>query len=449
MLWLGFMALAVAPLSPARAMPNDQQSQFSIIGPTFNGNLQGPVGAFVTVQAPPAAGANLGWTPNATVAFGVVPVGATCNPSSEIPTTPTSTTVQGDGSFNFTFAWPTAAGQSGGSNYYVCAQETSGAGNLTGKSSNTINILTNAPPTIQISSQSVHQGDTIQVTGTNWLPVQPVAIKIKLTEASYSVDPGDSLTTASPDPTGTFHTTVIMPTNRDGNKQEIIAVVGDSPVGNHYPLEAALPLTIADALPTATPAPPTPSPVATTQPGIGTSRGGNNETLLIALLGVIAVVLLGAGVIVAVLALRGRNAHGPGGDEANWGRSGPRGPGREGNYGPPQPWDETVAGGQDWDHTGWQPGAGQPWSGRESRAMGGPVAPPPSSPYEDEDDDRFRTRMGDPYQPGNNPGGPPSRANGPRSFPRAPAGPPAWDDDFPDQNTNQGPAFGPPNGPRR
>lgn len=455
----GFGALATRAATRVTLDP----PPFQITSPLYNGVAEGPVGTNVSVQA--AAGS--GWDVGATITLSVtLEDHATCDATTAIPVSTASITVANDGSFGATFVWPSAASQTSTSaTYVVCANE-SGAGTLAGRSTNVFNVLGNAAPTLDVSPTTAHAGDPVQITGANWFPIQPITLRLQGVGQTFQQDPGEQLgNTVTPDQNGNFTISVTLPTNRvgsstTGNAQDVVATMGTANSTNVYPLMAtSQQLSI---LPQVTPTPsptlaPTFTPVHQSSGG-GGSTNTNQEKLLIALLGLIAVVLLLAGIIVAVLALRGRNPqNGPPGT--------PGAPpnGGYGGYGPGDS-DATVADGN-WPERGWndddrwQPPGGRPWSGtRASSPYDGRNLPPPiQQPALDDDDDRFRTRMGDPYQPPpSRPAGPPSSrpAGPPPSRPNGPPPPmqsrpntsrpvtPGWDDDPSGQDT--GPVWTPP-----
>ncbi len=435
---LGLVALALGGARPALAqgtLSNPSTPTFNIVNPFFNGVAQGPVGTHVTVQA------TSGWDPSATIVISVTPSSSTCGSTTPPPVpAQTTSTVGQDGSFMASFSWPSDANAPG--NYLVCASE-EGSGTLVGTSSGFFTVLSPAngqpssAPALSVAVTTAHIGDQVTVSGANWLPAQPVQLRLQY--ANKPQDPGDVLQTVNSNPDGTFSAQVTLTSQRTGTLW--IIGLGGQPFGTQtiiYPLMThSQPLTIGQApTPTPTIVPPTPTvvPTATTRT-TGTTPSKSQE-LLIALLGLISVVLLSDCIVVAVLALRGRSPRGPeipgGGD--GWGGSGPRAPGWTPNYNSPgSPWDETQAGPPPqgngvgaWDDA-WQQPPGQPWSGRgESRPYRGPVSRPPASPFDDEMDDPYRTRMGDPPAP---PPPPPSRPyNSPPPSRPNPGGTP-WDDD--------------------
>lgn len=457
----GTVALAATGLDNDPTPSPGPAPTFAITAPLFgnaNNTPEGPIGTYVQVKAQ----AGSGWTPNATISLGVVPESATCGAPGAVPvTTAQPITVGGDQSFAATFQWPQGATQS--PTYIICATE-SGAGSQVGRSSNLFIVLSNNFPAINVAPLSVPLGGKVQVTGTNFLPVSTIKLWLQHPNQTFLQDPGDIITTANltPGGDGSFSVSVTLPTDRTSGSNVIVATIGDQPEDNgYYPVSASSqPITFIAATPTPSA---TTTPIVTptaTKGGGSTSTntgGGGTDKLLIGLLGLIAVVLLLAGVIVAVLALRGRNT--PPADAPTPNRPPSGGFGGYGGYIGDGPLDQTVADadwqGRNWDEDDrWQSPPGRPWSG--GRASSPYASPPPPSRggLDDEDDDRFRTRMGDPYQsappppssrpnypPQSRPMGPPqSRPMPPRSNPR-PANP-NWGGNDSEQDT--GPAPWPP-----
>jgi hypothetical protein len=483
---LVMLALA-AGTTPARAMAQsarDNTPTFGITNPLYSGVAEGPVGTDVAVQAQPGSS----WTPSASITLSALPDnGDTCSSSAGTPISTASTiTVNADGSFSGTFLWPANLGGTG-TTYILCASE-SGAGTQIGQASNKFIVLAGSAPAIAVSPTTQQAGGQVLITGANWLPVQQITLVLQNAGETIQQDPGETLKTGLyPNSDGTFSVSVTLPKDRTGssatgNAQDIVAEMGPQIDTTHYALMAqSTPLTITvPPHPTATPMPTvTPTSVPPTSVGSTAPTGSTNDKPLIILLGLIAVVLLGAGIVVAVLALRGRGMPPPAPVPTNARANGGFG-GYGGGLNRSGPFDETVAGGPDWryqqqsqwnDDDRWSP-PGRPWSGaRADSPYDDPLPPVPSRRYDDEDDDRYRTRMGDPYQPPpapprpagpppisrpmyppgpppisrpNPPGPPPSRPmNPPRSYPRPDQ---TWDDDASGQDT--GPAW-PPGPPQR
>jgi hypothetical protein len=461
---------------------------FSITSPTFSGVVEGPVNANVVVSAPGGST----WTPGATITLSAIAdaSGVACD-TGTTPINPTAPiTVGGDGSFSATFAWPSNLGEVNNTStaYDLCASESNGGAQV-GMATNKFIVLTNAAPQVTVEQTTAQEKQTITVTGQNWLPISQLSFALN----GVAADPARAISlqtmpqTVYPDSTGNFTAQVILPGNITGspaNNDALVIIVGmGTQVGTTYPVQATSQQLTITAASTATPTP-RPTATATTTP-VGSSTapantGSGTDKLLIGLLGLIAVVLLLAGIIVAVLALRGRAGRDAPPAMPQRSPSGGFNPYGGNNFGQ-STFDETVAGGPDWryqqqqsplwrddDDDRWQP-PGRPWSGsRVASPYDDRSAPPSPSArrYDDDDDDRYRTRMGDPYQPPAPPrtagpppisrpmgpppsrpmgGPPPSRPTPPRSFPRQE--PPAWDDDASAQDT--GPAWPPQLPPQR
>ena len=465
---VGAMRLGDLPAQAATHAPTSPT--FAITSPQFSGIPQGPVGTHVVVQAQPASG----WTPGATITLSVNLESKGCDPTTIIPiNTPTIITVQPDSSFTATFAWPANASQPSAATYVICASE-SGAGAQTGRSTNVFSVLANQPPSLLVSPMTAHAGDSVQITGTNWLPIQQITLLLQGVNLSFQQDSGEPLTTTPtplyPSATGSFTVHVTLPVDRIANStasnaQDIVAIMGTLPTNDTvYPLEVISPAlniepqVVATVTPTVTAAPPTATP-----PGkntTGSTPGTSTTKLLIILLGVIAVVLLIAGIIVAVLALRGRNTPPDGQSPMQRPNAG-----GYGGYPPQNSMDATVADSSEWparhwdEDDRWQSPSGRPWSGNRptnSPYNGRSQSPTPQPSPMDDEDDRYRTRMGDPYQspPPPRPQGPPppSRPIGPppqsRPMPPRPNTsrpmPPSWDEDPAGQDTGPGWPIPPP-----
>jgi hypothetical protein len=481
---------------PVRAATHDPTSPtFSITSPVFSGGVvEGPMGANVVVKAPPGSM----WTPNATITLSAVEdgPGVACNSATTTPigsTTPATITVGADGSFSAAFAWPTSLPEINNTSttYDLCGSESNGGAQM-GMASNKYILLTNAPPQITVSPTTAQVKQTVTVTGTSWLPISQLFFS--LNGATANPSQAEQLQTSPqqvfPDTNGNFNATVTLPSDLIGgpatNNGLVIIVGMGTQVGTTYPVQVTSPQLTINPAPHAT-ATPTPTATATTTPASTSTAPAGTTTsktdkLLIGLLGLIAVVLLLAGIIVAVLALRGRTGRESPPPAQERKPSGGFSPYGGNNFGQ-STFDETVAGGPDWryqqqqpsplwrddDDDRWQP-PGRPWSGARASSPyddRGALPPPAARRYEDDDDDRYRTRMGDPYQPPTPPrsagpppvsrpmggpppsrpmgGPPPSRPMPPRSYPRP--DPPPWGDDTAAQDT--GPGWPPPMPPQR
>jgi hypothetical protein len=418
--------------SPAVALAHDRRANanptFAITAPIYNGVAEGPVGTNIAISA------QGGWTPNTQLKLYVASVSSTCDAQAgsglQVSLVP-AINVNNNGGFSGVFVWPSAANQTGA--YNVCASD----GTLSGVSSTTFTLMssTNGHPSnnpiivlsFPADPNKAATGDQITVVGSNWLPggsVMQVHFRLQPANTLINQQPDFTFTeTATPDSSGAFQQKLTLPTNIVDNR-EVLAYGGPS-VGSTFALVSTSASFVIVVAPTATTAPtPTVAPTATTgnsNPG-GTQPGDNNGNMWILLLGLIAIILLIAGIVVAMLALRGRGPSTNDGQGDPYGSQGGPYTGYGQAYDPyaqaPQGglWDETAAGGtQTWQGDNiWENPSGHPWSGRESGFRGDPESSFDSERY----DDPYRTRMTD--MPGGQPGMPPGPGSSPVSRPGTP-----------------------------
>ncbi len=375
----------------------DSAPTMTFASPLYNNVPEGPVGTNVFV------GATSGWTPGAQLQLGILPAGQNCSVA-QTTAVPVSlaypVTISNNGSFSAAFIWPSSANQSGA--YNVCGFE-QGSGSQIGSTIAPFYVLSSssglpsAAPSVNITFSQASTGQTITVTGANWLPVQPVDLRLKSSSSVNQSDQGTDLQKITPSSDGTFSAQVTLPTDII-NQNYILAEAGTpvnllqagGPSFDQYPLTAqTAPFTIALAPTPTTAVTPVPTAtqavVPTVAPPSTTSTGGGNSKLFIALLGLIAVVLLFAGVVVAFLALRSKPQNGQSAqtdwqDSNNW---------QNRSY---DPWAEPEA-------TPWSTPSGKPWSGTRTSKTLRPSKPVSADSSFDEDwDDPYRTRMGEPFQ---------------------------------------------------
>jgi len=172
--------------------------------------------------------------------------------------TPATVTVSG-GSLSQDLTWPGSISQAG--KYYLCLVNATDPGGTKTVSSNTFTLA--ADVTLSVSPTSVTAGQSVTLSGKNWLPVQQLNIAVIAGNGDTTVLVGN--TDVLPDAAGSFAINLTIPdTAKAGrygiqayavNDKTLMATRNDS-------------LTIkAQATPTPTPTPqPSPTPTATAQP---------------------------------------------------------------------------------------------------------------------------------------------------------------------------------------
>src|SRR5262249_18305002 len=115
-------------------------------------------------------------------------------------------TIDTSGTKNLTaITWPTSAEQAGTA-YYVCAL-TNTSPPVAVLSTQSFTVAQDV--TVSLSSTTIQPGQSIIITGTNWLPVQKLLVQIAASGAS------DVLVSSEPTPdsAGNFSTTLTIPSN--------------------------------------------------------------------------------------------------------------------------------------------------------------------------------------------------------------------------------------------
>lgn len=194
-------------------------------------------------------------------------------------------TTDASGNFMAAAAWPGAAVQP--MTYYVCAH----AGTASAVASNTPFTVA-GDVTVNVSNQTVEVGNKVEITGTNWLPVQPLNVSITSGQGGNTIVNGQTI----PDNNGTFKIDLTIPDGTAAGTYGVNVVAANDANLNKY-VDAVVTVT-AKATPTveatATSEPtPTPTPTSTPTPPANNSGGGNPAlTWLIFGLGGIGVILV-------------------------------------------------------------------------------------------------------------------------------------------------------------
>lgn len=177
--------------------------------------------------------------------------------------------IQADGSFDLQTTWPSNASQQGTA-YYVCAIPSGGQGIASGQ---TFSVTQNV--TVSTSTSTVNPGDSVTITGDNWLPPHQLQVSIAPKQGTGN---GNSIasTTATPDNNGHFSINLTIDTNAQPGSYEVEVTAPNEPTLTNQPSNTTITVN-GQATPTATPTP--------TSTGGGASRSNGGLTPLIFTLG--------------------------------------------------------------------------------------------------------------------------------------------------------------------
>lgn len=370
------MAAASATSTPTET-PQPKIPVITLVSPSSG---QGPVGAHVTISGHDFSGSSA--TINATTQ-------PDCGGSQGALTTPS---ING-GSFTTTFIWPTNLGNG---TYYLCATGmTSGAP--------TYQVISSAPPTLSLSVSTAFAGDTITVTGSNFVGY-PNGTSISITESANGAP--RTLTNATLGD-GSFSVSETLSKDIVGSNVTINAYSTAETAGGTPVLQASASLTVQGSTPTPTV---TVAPTASTVGGItsantdANNKSGSAGLIVLLIVGIVLALLVILGVV-AYLVLRGRGGGEPGADGNGYGGFGGQhstGPhpgygqsatgrypqanqfGRSGVFEPPNAYTEPYAGPpvggvSQWDDP--DPTPGPDWQPRPMTGFGLADSDKPNDPY--------------------------------------------------------------------
>jgi hypothetical protein len=191
-------------------------------------------------------------------------------------------TVQGDGTFDLQTTWPNNANQPGAA-YYVCALSSTTAGE-SAISGQTFSVA--QPVTVSTSSTSVNPGDTITITGDNWLPPQQLQVSIIPSQGGTN-NTIIANTTTTPDGNGHFSVSLTINSDAQPSPYGVSVVATNEPTLTNQPNNTIItvnaPIT-PTPMPTATPTA-TPTPIATATTGNSGGSNGNGVIILAFILG--------------------------------------------------------------------------------------------------------------------------------------------------------------------
>jgi hypothetical protein len=311
------------PISPM--IHWDQSMIFS--GQNHN-NPWGPVGEAAVVHGS-------GFTSGQQLKLIVVPGDSNTTPSACQPATYTSpnsavvgqATVSASGSFDANFTWPGGIGNTTSSPVLnsICALNASDNTVVSSKDDGPFTVLTQSLPTVSLSTETVSAGESITVSGQNWVPPQQLTINIAGCE---ECDPGNTTLANVPvnstgQNTGSFSASVMIPVTANPANY-LVNVLNQSGtldayhIGTgvqHLAVTASLitPTPTAAASPTAAAtqtvvATATPAPASNSASSNSSSGGGGNGATLIVLVAIIVVVLAIVGLVIFMLMQRKKQA---------------------------------------------------------------------------------------------------------------------------------------------
>lgn len=281
-----------------------------------NGYPEGPVGENATVHG-------TGFSPSQSIGFAVVQgdINASgdpqhfCNIGSPKVPLPGTATSDGSGAFDYSFAWPAAAS----SNLWsICAYDSVNSA-IGAADDGPFSVLSSSPVMVSVNKPSFQAGETIPVTGLNWLPggQRPIFVYIGPCVDCGGTPIASATTTSASD--GSFTVNLTIPASAAPGNYLVSAngYTGLLDVGqtNSIPITVSAPVpTATTAAPTATTAAPTATSTTATG-GAHTASGGDNTGLLIALIVGLVVLLAVLAGLLAYLLTRRKGAAGPGGPQ--------------------------------------------------------------------------------------------------------------------------------------
>jgi hypothetical protein len=198
--------------------------------------------------------------------------------------------VQADGTFDLQTTWPSNASQPRTA-YYVCAIPSGQQGIASGQ---TFSVAPNV--TVNSSTSAANPGDSITITGDNWLPPHQLQVSI-VSKQGAGNDNSAASTTATPDTNGHFSVNLTIDNNVQSGQYVVNVIAPNEPTLTNQPSTTIITVN-GQATPTPTPAPtPTPTAPSTGEPAKG---NGGLTALIFTLGGLGSLCIIVGGVMFAV-----------------------------------------------------------------------------------------------------------------------------------------------------
>ena len=294
-----------------------------------NNNPWGPVGEAAVVHG-------TGFTSGQQLKLIIVPGDSNSTPTACQPASYTSpnsavvgqATVSTSGTFDANFTWPGGIGNTGSSPVLnsICALNASDNTVISSKDDGPFTVLTQNLPIVSLSTNTISAGESITVSGQNWVPPQQLTINIAGCE---ECDPGNTTLANVPvnstgQNTGSFSTSIVIPTTATPANY-LVNVLNQNGTLDAYHIGAGVQhLAVTASLITPTPtvaASPTaaatqtviasPTTAATSNTTTPANTSGGNGAMMVILIAIIVVVLAIGGLVIFMLMQRKKQAQDP------------------------------------------------------------------------------------------------------------------------------------------
>lgn len=202
-LLLALMLVLAGGVGYARAASPAAGGTLAFVQPSYRGVVGGPPGARVVIKGG-------SWQPDGAVSLSVAAAGGCGGVSVG------SFSTDQHGQFTAGFLWPLQANHPGA--YRVCAVQ---AGYGSALTSNTFSVLTSKPASLEFSPGSIVAGETITVTGENWVP-GPQTLDLEIVPCKSVCDAAPVARMSS------------IPTTKDGTFSQQLTISAGAASGGYY-----------------------------------------------------------------------------------------------------------------------------------------------------------------------------------------------------------------------